>query len=353
MRGKICITKRLLLISFLVLLLAIGTVYLSNFLVKKPATVKTRAEEVKDENLIINGVPAEENEFPYFALISIRKSDGFRTCGGSLIGEKWVLTAAHCVNGFNPSDVFVVIGLNIIDSKLNAQFTTPVDEIKYVDQDEKSLHLVDDIALLKLTKPAKGVPYISIPNPNDNGVERDIKKYPEQLYKNNRGLIVGFGEYDVTSRDLSNILRKGTVDIADTTGNVDKSEDKILLYSKTGSDVNACYGDSGGSFIMTINNKPQVVGVASSISLCALNMRYTSVAYFANWIKKVTGIEYESGVYYMPFGPKFLYPRQTSYGYICTDSTNKSDCELKGRVCAWYSCNRCSVRGTGSEVACK
>jgi len=46
------------------------------------------------ENRIIGGEKAEVNEYPWM----VRVKTGIFTCGGSLISDSWILTAAHCVN---------------------------------------------------------------------------------------------------------------------------------------------------------------------------------------------------------------------------------------------------------------
>lgn len=50
---------------------------------------------------IIDGSPASVGQFPWQVAVSYRTILGSYFCGGSLIGEEWVLTAAHCVTGYD------------------------------------------------------------------------------------------------------------------------------------------------------------------------------------------------------------------------------------------------------------
>merc|ERR1712215_455606 len=63
---------------------------------------------------IINGQPADINEYPWMVLLleKIIVDPIEPLCGGSLISNQWILTAAHCTpHGVKAIDIQVVLGL--------------------------------------------------------------------------------------------------------------------------------------------------------------------------------------------------------------------------------------------------
>jgi len=60
---------------------------------------------------IINGQQADRNEYPWMVYMLVAGTNGTSLCGGSLISNKWILTAAHCTHGYEASDIQVVLGL--------------------------------------------------------------------------------------------------------------------------------------------------------------------------------------------------------------------------------------------------
>lgn len=56
------------------------------------------AENVSDaENYIVGGRTAQRNRFPYMA--SLRTTSNQHFCGGGILSNRWVLSAAHCTHG--------------------------------------------------------------------------------------------------------------------------------------------------------------------------------------------------------------------------------------------------------------
>merc|ERR1712080_205941 len=51
---------------------------------------------VKKDTKIVNGKNANEFEWPWIARLSVKYNSGTYQCGGSLIADQWILTAAHC-----------------------------------------------------------------------------------------------------------------------------------------------------------------------------------------------------------------------------------------------------------------
>ena len=56
---------------------------------------------------IVGGTQAEKGSWPWQAMLADAGGNRDQFCGGSLIDQQWVLTAAHCVDGEDESQIAV------------------------------------------------------------------------------------------------------------------------------------------------------------------------------------------------------------------------------------------------------
>ena len=61
--------------------------FINFFLIEcgKPSTIR-----------IVGGEVADDNEYPFAARLSITFSQGTFLCGGTLVSDSFIITAAHC-----------------------------------------------------------------------------------------------------------------------------------------------------------------------------------------------------------------------------------------------------------------
>uniref|UniRef100_A0A8C5Z7N5 trypsin n=1 Tax=Marmota marmota marmota TaxID=9994 RepID=A0A8C5Z7N5_MARMA len=105
-----------------------------------------------DDDKIVGGYTCEKNSLPYQVSLNI----GFHNCGGSLISDQWVLSAAHCYRKLlilNTRYIQVRLGehnINVIEG--DEQF---IDAVKIIPHPNFSKDTADkNIMLLKLKSPA-------------------------------------------------------------------------------------------------------------------------------------------------------------------------------------------------------
>lgn len=117
-----------------------------------PIRPKYRPFEIRMPR-IIGGDETNPGEFPWTVSV---KLNGQPICGGSLIDNSWILTAAHCVVGYNPKNLTVRLGAYRIKDTTETQTIDSTLSLFVVHkQYSMPRPFSNDIALLKMSTPVE------------------------------------------------------------------------------------------------------------------------------------------------------------------------------------------------------
>jgi len=226
---------------------------------------------------IIGGASANQGDFPY--QVSIRHS-GWKLghfCGGSIIDDQHVLTAAHCVDGKGPGDINIVAGDVMMDRSSCTSVRRSVSAI-FMHEEYNSVTLENDIALIRISKPF----------PTNNNYIMAIKLSNTTFEEGTACNVTGWGKTNVEKAETPNNLQYVEVPIiaAENCSNINNTYNirpGMVCAGCSEGKIDSCQGDSGGP----LQCDGYLAGIVSWGKGCAVAGKpgvYTEVKYFIDWI---------------------------------------------------------------------
>ncbi|XP_075419518.1 coagulation factor X [Tenrec ecaudatus] len=235
----------------------------------------------KDYVRIVGGNECKPGECPWQALLVNEENEGF--CGGTILDEYYILTAAHCLH---QSKRFKVrVGERNTEKEEGNEMAHDVEMIIKHNRFVKETYDFD-IAIIRLKTPITfrmNVAPACLP-------EKDWAE--SVLMTQESGFISGFGRTSENGRQ-SAILKMLQVPYVDR--NKCKLSSSFVITQNMfcagyeAKQLDACQGDSGGPHVTEFKNTYYVTGIVSWGEGCAKKGKYgiyTKVTNFLKWIDR-------------------------------------------------------------------
>lgn len=245
---------------------------------------------------MVGGVEAAAHSWPWS--VALLRFDSY-FCGGSLIDEEWVLTAAHCVYGREDQGDYMQVVLGEHDRTVNENTEQNFDIAKIIPhKGYSSITLDNDIAMIKLKKKVT-LKKDRLGNPDKIGLVC-LPKQGQNQDMDKLCYITGWGKKKHPGSS-STILMEGEMPVVTNAacakqnsrwGGTKITKNMLCAGQKPGTIISGCHGDSGGPYVcISKGSKWSLAGAVSwGSSSCDRSDKYTvfaRVSEFRDWIDNI------------------------------------------------------------------
>lgn len=237
-----------------------------------------------ESRAIISGSDATTGEFPWIAGI-VQKGAFVSPAligGGSLIGDQWVITAAHSVEMLSAASIEVWLGSNDLENPAGRIVRNVLAVFIHPDFATGAGTSENDLALLLLDAPVTGFPLLPVLDD------------PLSLLTGDAVTVAGWGTSTPGLIEPTSLLQKAPAGLI-------SNEDATVVFGPVITAVHLaavdpdeiatpCVGDSGSPLVKNIAGTDTLVGLVSFGSAdcddASLPTIYTRIPLFAPWIEE-------------------------------------------------------------------
>ncbi|XP_051883966.1 chymotrypsinogen B-like isoform X2 [Pristis pectinata] len=223
---------------------------------------------------IVDGEEAIPGSWPW--QVSLQSGTGWHFCGGSLINENWVVTAAHC--GVSTED-FVIVGAH--NKSIKTEPPSVLFLLQVITHPKWDRFTVNyDVSVVKLASPAH---FNSKVSPVCLAAASDY--YPAGMMC----VTTGWGRTRAHRTSRPDKLQQAALPLLSKASCMEFWGNKItdIMICAGADGASSCMGDSGGPLVCQKNNVWNLVGIVSwGSGTCSINRPgvYARVTELRSWI---------------------------------------------------------------------